>query len=92
MSARPSTGTLQNAQHCERGYVNPFARPSKTDYERHLNDQPVPAKLPPSLIMTFRKTPAVRAFGTWLREHNRPLFNERFEKWKAAEVAAGRGR
>lgn len=92
MTPRPSTGTLQTAPTCDRGYVNPFARPSKTDYERHLNDLPVPEKLPPSLIMTIRKPPAVRAFGTWLRQHNLPLFNRRFEAWKAAEVAAGRGR
>lgn len=55
-------------------------RPTKTDYERHLNDHPIKAH---PLYRVWQKTPKVRhsRWGAWLRETNRPIFNDLYDEY-----------
>lgn len=54
-------------------------RPTKTDYERYLNDHPI--KDHPSFERWSRLS-HVRSprWGAWLRESDRPAFDELYKK------------
>lgn len=49
-------------------------RGSKTEYERILNDGPVPDHLK-------NQCPPVKYYGRWLRTKNLAQFNEMYQKW-----------
>jgi hypothetical protein len=56
---------------------------TKCEFARYLDDAPFPAELPPDLLPRTRKQTSKR-FGNWLREHNYPVFIQRYEAWRSA--------
>lgn len=47
---------------------------SKTEFERILNDQPVPEKIK-------RDNPTIRIYGRWLRTNHPAKFQKLYEQW-----------
>ena len=59
---------------------------SKIQYERHLNDHPI--KTHPLYKMWLKSTSKrLDRWGAWMREKNRPAFDELYAKWRAKKAA-----
>jgi hypothetical protein len=54
------------------------SRGSKTEYERILNDAPVPDNLK-------NQIPPIKFYGRWLRTKNLAQFDKMYQKWLEAQ-------